>query len=117
MARPHRRTDAEPIDRLLHALGDPTRRRIVELLATRPHAVSALAELCGITVTAVGQHIQLLEAGGLVTSSKLGRVRSCQLDSKGLNPLKQWVAARQSVWENRLDALGNVLASSDEGAR
>ena len=115
MARPHRRTDAEPIDKLLHALGDPTRRRMVELLGTRPHAVSALAELCGITITAVGQHIQLLEAAGLVTSSKLGRVRSCQLNHQGITTLQQWLAARQSIWENRLDALGAILARQDGG--
>jgi DNA-binding transcriptional ArsR family regulator len=114
MARPHRPTDVEPIDKLLHALGDPTRRRMVEVLGARPHAVSTLAELCGITITAVGQHIHVLEAAGLVTSSKLGRVRSCQLDPKGLDLLKQWLAARQSNWENRLDALGAILASPDD---
>jgi DNA-binding transcriptional ArsR family regulator len=113
VARPHRKPDPEPIDRLFHALGDPTRRRMIELLSARPHAVSALAEACGISITAVGQHLQLLEAAGLVTSSKLGRVRSCQLDQQGLAVLQQWLSARRSVWESRLDALGAVLARSD----
>src|SRR5689334_10713285 len=109
MARPHRRPDAEPIDKLLHALGDPTRRRMIELLGTRPHAVSALAELCGISVTAVGQHIQLLESAGLVTSNKLGRVRSCQLNHEGLKILQRWLAERQSLWEKRLNVLDDIL--------
>jgi len=114
VARPRRQTDAEPIDLLLHALGDPTRRRMVERLGMRPHAVTAMAESCGITLTAVGQHLRILEDAGLVTSSKLGRVRSCQLDPKGLAVLQKWLAARRSTWEKRLDALGAVLAPQEE---
>lgn len=82
---------------------------MVELLSVRPHSVSALAELCGISVTGVGQHIQLLEGAGLVASSKLGRVRSCQLRPDGFDLLKQWLLACRSPWDARLDALGAVL--------
>lgn len=70
-----------------------------------------LAELSGITVTAIGQHIQILEAAGMVTSSKLGRSRSCQLNPEGLALLRRWTSARQSIWENRLDALAKSLGS------
>lgn len=115
MARPRRPADAEPIDRVLHALGDPTRRHMVELLAARPHAVTAMADSCGITLTAVGQHIRVLENAGLVTSSKLGRVRSCQLEPGGLAILQQWLAARRSAWDRRLDALGTLLAREGQG--
>jgi DNA-binding transcriptional ArsR family regulator len=115
VARPRRQTNAAPIDLLLHALGDPTRRRIVELLGTRPYAVTALAADREITLTAVGQHIRVLEDAGLVASSKLGRVRSCQLDSKGLAVLQEWLTARRSTWENRLEALGAILARQEEG--
>ena len=114
MARPRRQAEPEPIDVLLHALGDPTRRRMVELLGTRPHAVTTVADSCGITLTAVGQHVRVLENAGLVTSSKLGRVRSCQLDPSGLAILQQWLVARQSTWAKRLHALGEVLARSEE---
>ncbi|WP_201297349.1 ArsR/SmtB family transcription factor [Sphingomonas sp. 8AM] len=107
--------DVEPIDLLLHALGDPTRRRMIERLGERPHAVSALADICGITLTAVGQHIRVLEEAGLVTSSKLGRVRSCQLDHDGLNVVAHWLGARRSAWDRRLDALGAVLSGEQEG--
>jgi DNA-binding transcriptional ArsR family regulator len=115
MARPRRKTDAGPIDLLFHALGDPTRRSIVESLGTRPHAVTDLADVCGMTLTAIGQHVRVLEEAGLVTSSKLGRVRSCQLDPAGLAMLDQWLIGRRSTWENRLDALGAILARNDEG--
>ncbi|SEM69689.1 transcriptional regulator, ArsR family [Sphingomonas gellani] len=114
MARPRRRVDTDPIDRLLHALGDSTRRRMVEMLGTRPHAVTTMADLCGITLTAVGQHVRILEEAGLVTSSKLGRVRSCQLDPNGLETLQRWLAARRSTWEKRLDALGALLVVDEK---
>lgn len=117
MARPRRKVDGEPIDLLLHALGDPTRRRMIERLGERPHAVSALADLTGITLTAVGQHVRVLEEAGLVTSSKLGRVRSCQLDHDGLKIIEQWLSARRSAWDRRLDALGSVLSGQQEGER
>jgi DNA-binding transcriptional ArsR family regulator len=107
--------DADPIDRLLHALGDPTRRRMVEILGTRPHAVTTIADLCGITLTAVGQHVRILENADLVTSNKLGRVRSCQLDPKGLEILQHWLTARRSTWEKRLDALGALLVGDEKG--
>jgi DNA-binding transcriptional ArsR family regulator len=109
MPRPRRKESAEPIDLALHALGDPTRRRMVELLGSRPHAVTALAESCGISLTAVGQHVRILESAGLVTSSKLGRARSCELDPGGLAIVQQWLAARRSMWDKRLDALGAAL--------
>jgi DNA-binding transcriptional ArsR family regulator len=76
--------------------------------------VSALADICEVTVTAVGQHLRILEEAGLVTSSKLGRVRSCQLDPTGLAVLQRWLAARRSIWEKRLDAFGAVLARQGE---
>lgn len=114
MPRPRRR-DPDPIDRVFHALGDSTRRRIVEMLGMRPHAVTTIADHCEITLTAVGQHIRILEDAGLVNSSKLGRVRSCQLDPKGLETLQQWLMARQSTWQKRLDALGALLADDERG--
>ncbi|RYY13474.1 MAG: transcriptional regulator [Alphaproteobacteria bacterium] len=87
---------------------------MVELLGTRPHAVTTMADNCGITLTAVGQHIRVLENAGLVTSNKLGRTRSCQLDPNGIAMLQQWLVARQSTWEKRLNVLGEVLARNEE---
>ena len=102
------------VERVLHALGDPTRRAIVEKLSERPHSVSALAAPLGITLTAVAQHLQVLEQARLVHTEKLGRVRTCRLATEGLAVLENWIRARRSQWEERLDRLGDVLAEEDE---
>ena len=111
MARPERGPQ-EAIDRLFHALGDPTRRRMVEMLSERPHSVSALAEPFGTTVTAVAQHLRILEEAGLVRTEKLGRVRSCQIEPGGLDAVRTWLDGRRSLWERRLDGLADLLRPS-----
>jgi len=98
------------VNRVFHALGDPTRRAIVETLSERPHSVSALATPLDITLTAVGQHLQVLEECGLVHTEKIGRVRTCRLDAAGFSVLEQWIRDRRSAWERRLDRLGDLLA-------
>jgi DNA-binding transcriptional ArsR family regulator len=98
---------------VLNALGDPTRRTIVERLSERPHSVSALAAPLGITLTAVAQHLAVLEECGLVRTEKAGRVRTCTLDTTGLAVLQQWIADRRSPWEKQLDRLGEMLGEPD----
>ena len=98
------------VNRVFHALGDPTRRAIVETLSERPLSVSALATPLDITLTAVGQHLQVLEECGLVHTEKIGRVRTCRLDAAGFSVLEQWIRDRRSAWERRLDRLGDLLA-------
>jgi len=102
-------------DRVFHALGDPTRRAIVEKLGDGPTSVSRLAEPLGVTLTAVVQHLQVLEDCGLVHTEKLGRVRTCRLDSAGFKLLEKWIADRRSGWERRLDRLGELLVEPREG--
>jgi|SRR5208283_4286839 DNA-binding transcriptional ArsR family regulator len=102
------------IDRVFHALGDPTRRAIVERLSEGPLSVSRLAEPLDITVTAVMQHLQVLEESGLVQTEKLGRVRTCRLETGGFSALEQWIGDRRSMWERRLDHLGEILAEPGE---
>ena len=99
----------DEIGRVFHALGDPTRRAIVDKLARRPESVTKLAEPLGITITAVSQHLQILEDAGLVRTEKVGRVRTCSLASEGFDALQQWVRERRSTWETRLDRLGELL--------
>jgi len=108
-------TQAKPnAGRVFHALGDSTRRAMLERLSQRPLSVSSLAEPLGITVTAVAQHLQILEAAVLVRTEKLGRVRTCSLDPTGLAVAAKWIADRRSLWERRLDRLGDLLARPED---
>lgn len=102
------------IDRIFHALGDPTRRAIVEKLSQGPISVSRLAEPFGITLAAVVQHLQVLEECGLVQTEKVGRVRTCSMNPAGLSILNQWVNDRRSTWDRRFDNLGDLLAEDEE---
>jgi DNA-binding transcriptional ArsR family regulator len=102
------------IDRLFHALGDPTRRAILDRLSEGPLSVSRLATPLDITVTAVAQHLQVLEESGLVHTEKLGRVRTCRIEVAGFSALERWVRNHRSMWERRLDRLDDLLAEPDE---
>jgi DNA-binding transcriptional ArsR family regulator len=103
------------IDRLFHALGDPTRRAILDRLSEGPLSVSRLATPLDITVTAVAQHLQVLEESGLVHTEKLGRVRTCRIEPAGFSALEQWIRDHRTAWERKLDRLGDLLAETEEG--
>jgi DNA-binding transcriptional ArsR family regulator len=103
------------VDRLFHALGDPTRRAILGRLKERPLSVSMLAEPLGITITAVAQHLQILEVCGLAHSEKVGRVRTCRIGTAGFDALEQWVREHRTTWEQRIDRLGALLDEEGEG--
>lgn len=98
------------LDRLFHALADPTRRAMVERLSRGPASVSDLARPLAISLPAVVQHLQVLESSGLVRSEKVGRVRTCQIEPAALRLVEQWIAERRTLWERRFDRLGAVLA-------
>jgi DNA-binding transcriptional ArsR family regulator len=102
------------IDHVFHALGDPTRRAMVEKLSGGPISVSGLAAPLAITLTAVAQHLQVLEESGLVQTEKVGRVRTCRLETAGLSLAAKWIGDRRSEWERRLDRLGELLAEEEE---
>jgi DNA-binding transcriptional ArsR family regulator len=114
MAASQERPAPEQIDRLFHALGDPTRRAILDALVEKPASVSKLAEPLGVTLTAVMQHLEILEAAGLVRTEKLGRVRTCRLEPGGFNPLEIWIGEHRMPWERKLDRLGEFLSEEDE---
>ena len=97
------------IERVFHALGDPTRRAILEKLSSGPISVSRLAAPLDLTLAAVVQHLQVLEASELVFTEKLGRVRTCRIEPKGLDVAEQWIRDRRTIWERRLDRLGDLL--------
>jgi DNA-binding transcriptional ArsR family regulator len=101
-------------DRVFHALGDPTRRAILEKLSQGPVSVSALAEPLDMTLAAVVQHLQILEESQLVRTEKAGRVRTCQIEPKGFALVEKWIADRRILWERRFDRLGSLLSGPEE---
>jgi DNA-binding transcriptional ArsR family regulator len=98
------------LDQAFQALADPTRRAVVERLCDGPASVSELAKPFAMTLAAVVQHVQVLEAAGLVTTQKIGRVRTVQVDPAGLRAAEAWLAARRTRVESQLDRLAAVLA-------
>ena len=102
------------VDRAFHALGDPTRRAIIDKLSHGPVSVSTLAEPLDMTLAAVVQHLQILEESGLVRSEKIGRVRTCQIEPKGFALIEKWITDRRTLWQRRFDRLGALLAEPEE---
>lgn len=97
------------LDRAFRALADPTRRSIVEGLTQGSRSVSELAEPLDMSLSGVMQHLQVLESSGLVASEKRGRVRTCTLRAEALGEVEDWIARRRTLWERRLDRLGDYL--------
>lgn len=104
---------ASDMDRVFHALGDPTRRAILARLSKGPQSVSGLAGPLGVTVTAIGQHLQVLEETGFVSTQKAGRTRNCRLESAGFRAVERWASQQRLTWERRLDVLGKLLKEGD----
>lgn len=102
------------VNRVFQALADPTRREILVSLGRGPVSVSQLAEPLQISLAAVVQHLQVLEESGLVHTEKVGRVRTCRMEPAGLVAAEQWLHERRSLWERRLDRLGDVLTDPEE---
>lgn len=99
------------LDPVFHALSDPMRRRIVDALAQGPASVSEIAAPLGISLPGVMQHLKVLEDAGIVKSEKVGRTRTCTLDTAPLSRAESWIAERRRFWESRLDQLEAFLAS------
>ena len=99
-----------PLDQVFHALADPTRRGMVERLVRGPASVSELSRPLEMSLPAVLQHLQVLEASGLVRSEKAGRVRTCRIEPDALRAAEAWVTGQRTAWESRLDRLGDYLA-------
>jgi DNA-binding transcriptional ArsR family regulator len=108
---------ADKLDRMFQALADPTRRAMVERLARAPASVSELAEPFAMSLPAVVQHLQVLEASGLVLTKKQGRVRTCRIDEKALSLAEQWINERRVLWQRRLDRLGEYLVATEDSTK
>ena len=106
--------DAQLLDRTFQALADPSRRSIVVRLTQGPASVSELAAPLRMSLPAVVQHLQALEHSGLVSSQKVGRVRTVQIQPEALSLAEQWLNDRRTAWIKRLDRLGDFLAETAE---
>jgi DNA-binding transcriptional ArsR family regulator len=104
---------AVALDRVFQALADPSRRLMVERLSRGPASVSELARPLDMSLAAVVQHVQVLEASGLVRSQKVGRTRTCTMEEATLRSAESWISARRTSWERRLDRLGDFLALTE----
>ena len=102
------------LDLVFHALSDPARRAMVARLTRGPAPVSELAKPLDMSLSAVVQHLAVLETSGLVRSEKTGRVRTCRIEPKTLRTAEQWITERRTVWERRLDRLGEYLAGQTD---
>ena len=102
--------ESAQLDLAFQALADPTRRGLLARLSQGPASVSELARPLPISLPAVMQHLQTLEASGLVRSEKKGRVRTCRIEPKALSRAESWIAEQRALWEGRLDRLEAYLA-------
>ncbi|MDR6292472.1 DNA-binding transcriptional ArsR family regulator [Inquilinus ginsengisoli] len=103
-----------PLDLMFQALADPGRRLMVERLCHGPASVSELAKPLEMTLSAVMQHLAVLETSGLVRSEKAGRVRTCRIEAAALRTAESWIGDRRTLWERRLDRLGDFLDETPE---
>jgi DNA-binding transcriptional ArsR family regulator len=95
----------QALDRAFAALADETRRGILTRLGTGPATITELATPAGMTLTGIRKHVDVLEAAGLVTTEKVGRVRQCRLGTERLDDAMAWISFYQRLWERRLDGL------------
>jgi DNA-binding transcriptional ArsR family regulator len=101
------------LDRVFHALSDPTRRRVIERLVVGSASTSELARPFTMALPSFIQHLGVLEGAGLVRSTKTGRVRSYQLVAPALDVADGWLSEQRHLWERRLDQLDDLLTTLD----
>lgn len=97
------------LDRTFFALSDPTRRRILELLAVHPATIGQLAQPFGLTLNGVKKHVRVLEDADLVITEKVGRARECRLGPAELRDATDWISEYRRAWQSRLDRFGTYV--------
>jgi DNA-binding transcriptional ArsR family regulator len=108
---------SDRLDRALAAISDPTRRSILERLAGSPASISELAAPFDISLTGMKKHVAVLEGAELVRTEKVGRVRICRLGPRGLDEAREWIEAHGRAMAARLDRLGDLLESDEQGEK
>jgi DNA-binding transcriptional ArsR family regulator len=104
---------SDPLDVLFAALADPSRRSMIDRLSRGSASMSELAAPLDMSLPAVQQHLNVLEASGIVSTRKIGRVRNCTLEPEVLSVAQQWIAERRALWAGRLDRLGMFLGEAN----
>ncbi len=99
----------EKSEKVFHAMGDKMRRKILYRLIEKPCSISDLANPLNISLTAVNQHIKILEESELVQSKKIGRNRICEFNPEGFDFIAFWTKHQKQMWQNRFAALKNLL--------
>lgn len=102
---------AAPLDGVFRALGDPTRRAVIERLVAGPAATTELAKSFDMALPSFAQHLDVLEEAGLVRSRKVGRVRSYELVPARLGSAERWLQQQRDRWSRRLDQLDEYLVT------
>ena len=101
---------ASPVlDLSFAALSDATRRGVIDQLGRSDASITSLAEKFRMTLTGMKKHVSVLERAGLVTTEKVGRVRTCRLGQRGLEAEAEWIEARRKLFEARFDALDKII--------
>ena len=100
-----------PLDSAFHALADPTRRAVISRLGQGPAAVKELAKPFGMGLPSFMKHLRVLEEGGLISSHKVGRVRTCRLDSERLAAAESWLGEQRRLWQASADRLADYVES------
>jgi len=101
------------LDMAFHALADGTRRAILERLSRGPASVSELAKPFDTSLAAIHQHVQVLEASGLIATEKRGRTRECRISAETIMRVEHWLNERRQLWEQRFDRLGKLLENNE----
>lgn len=104
----------QSLDKIFRALGDPTRLRMVEDLASGERTIGELAKPAEMTLAGASKHVGVLEEAGLLTREKRGRERVCRLQSDTLEAARAWTERYAKFWDERLDALGRALKEEDD---
>lgn len=98
------------LDRIFHALSDPSRRGMLDRLSRGPASVKELAQPLSMGLPSVLKHLRVLEEGGIVLSQKRGRVRTYRIEPAALAMVEEWLAKRKAMWDRQFDRLDELLA-------
>lgn len=104
----------DELDKTFSALADPTRRTILSRLCDGPASVGELSEPFNIALPTLLKHVRVLEKSGLVSSEKVGRVRTCRIEMSALRTSEVWLHQHISAWEKRLDRMEHHIKCMKE---